>query len=132
DREQKYFTGFAESTLYSSNVEDGDADIDYGRFREDQQKIMMDVLRKTYLTKYFAKVEDRVRQDAYRFGDWNGVDFLIGPPVIAAFTWFRGFERKITISGDLKMHVRLEPLRHVSDYYHRDNSDMVAGLGFDV
>lgn len=131
-REQNYFAGFAENPLYSFGVEDGNEDIDYSEFREDQRRILFDVLRKTYVSKYFAKVEDRVRDEAYKVNEWTGVDFLLGPPVIAAYTWIRGFERRMTIAGDLKLRVKLEPLRRIDGYRGELEEDYVSALGFEL
>jgi hypothetical protein len=131
-KEQSYFANFSENPIYSFSVEQGLTDIDMSQFREDQRRIFLDVIRKTYLSKYFAKVEDRVRDDAWRFSQWQGADFIVGPPLIAAYAWLRGIDRKIPIIGELKLRVSVEPLQRIREYDHDREHNLIGATTLEL
>ena len=131
-REQQYFAGFADSPLLTFDVEDGAADVDKSAMMFDQRRILMDVGRKLYLGKYFVKLEDRVRDDAYKVGEWRGLDFLLGPPVIALYTYFRGFDKRINLGGPAQLRVHLEPIRRIRDFADEEERDLVGALSFEL
>jgi hypothetical protein len=130
-REQEYFAGFHDNPAFTFLVEEGLAEPDHDDLIEGQRRIALDALRKTYLGKYVVRLEERVRDEAYRFNQWSGVDFLLGPPVIAAYTYIRGFERRVKV-GDFRLRMHLEPLRRIADARGDDEDDLVGALGFEL
>jgi hypothetical protein len=131
-REQQYFAGFADSPLMTFDVEDGSVDVDKSEMMFDQRRILMDVGRKLYLGKYVVRLEDRVRDDAYKFSDWRGVDFLLGPPVIAVYTYIRGFDKRINLGGDVQLRMHLDPIRRIREFADEEERDLVGALSFEL
>jgi len=110
EREQRYFSKFEDSHLYSHGFEDGSDEVALGDLMDDQRKILWDVLRKTYLSKYKLKAEERIRDDAFYFNEWRGMDFVVLPPLMAGYLYYRGLEKKVSM-GPTWVRASVEPLR---------------------
>ncbi len=131
-REQAYFANFQDNPLATFLVEEGIEELDHAAFMEDQRGILLDVSRKLYFGKYAARVEERVRNEAYHFSEWRGIDFVLGPPVLIGYTVLRGFDRKFSLGGDVKLRVHLDPIRRIVPYVGHDEKDLVGALGFEL
>jgi hypothetical protein len=126
EREQRFFAKFEESYLNTYGFEDGTAEIDDGELASEQQKILWDVLRRTYFSKYRFKAEDRIRDDAFYFNEWRGMDFLVLPPLMAGYLYYRGLDKRFSMAGTW-LKVSLEPL---SKWFSR-REDLVAGVSLE-
>jgi hypothetical protein len=126
DREQHYLARFGDSELLTLGVEDGTEDVNLHDLTREQGKVLWDALKKTYLSKYRFRGEDRVREDAFYIDRWRGADFVAVPALLASYVWFRGLEKKMSV-GDTWVRLSVEPLeRWVSG-----KEDMAAGVSLE-
>lgn len=126
EREQHYFARFADTDLNTSGFQEGTEDVDMDDLRDAQQKILWDAAKRTYLSKYEFKAEQRIQDDSFNLNEWQGVDYVLVPPLMGAYFWWRGLDKKISI-GDTMLRIYFEPIR---DWADRD-SDMVAGASLE-
>ena len=126
DREQRYFSRFADSGFDTVGVEDGTEAVDTRALLRDQGKVLWDAARKTYLSKYRFRGEERIRDDAFYFNEWRGIDFAVLPPLVAGYVWYRGLEKRVSLGGTW-MRLSVEPVsRWVSG-----REDMIAGVSME-
>ena len=123
DREQRFLARFADSELLTFGVQDGTEEVNLDDLRREQGKVLWDAVKKTYLSKYKFKGEDRIREDAFYLDQWRGADFVAVPSLFAAYVWFRGFEKRISL-GDTWARVSMEPLQR----WVSGKDDMSAGV----
>ncbi len=123
-REIDFFADFGGSYLSTPGFEDGVEDMDTGELAFEQGKLLWDALRKTYFSKYKFKAEERIRDEAFYFRQWQGVDYLALPPLMAGYLYYRGLEKRFSVAGTW-LGVSLEPGSRWAD---RDR-DLVAGAG---
>lgn len=116
-REMRYFSKFGSSDLNTAGVQDGQEDVDHDELVEDQGKLLWDALRKTYFSKYKFRAEATIKDDAFYFNQWRGVDFVLLPPLMTGYLYYRGLEKKFSIGGT-RLRVELEPF---SKWKSRDN-----------
>jgi len=109
EREQKYFSKFGDSELDTPDVEDGNADVKMNDLLREQGKVVWDALRKTYFSKYKFHGEDRVRDEAFYFNQWRGVDFVVLPPLIAGYVYYRGLDKRFSL-GETWLRLTIEPV----------------------
>jgi hypothetical protein len=121
-REMRYFAGFGDSYLNTPEVEEGLAQIQASDLMADQRKILWDVGKNTYLSKYRVKV-DNIRDEAFYFTDWRGIDFAVLPPLVAGYLYYRGFEKKISFL-DTEARISMEPLQSWIGH-----NDLLVGAG---
>jgi len=114
EREQRQFSGPA---YYLVAFDDEPADNE--ELRVEQRKILLDVGRKVYLSKYLGRAEERLKGEAWFVWQWQPVDWLVGPPVLAAYTYFRGWERRISFANT-KLYLKLEPIDRIREQLDRD------------
>jgi hypothetical protein len=108
ERESRFFAGFGDSYLATPDVERGVADVDMAALIVEQRKVMWDVLKKTYFSKYKFRAEERIHEDAFYVNKWRGVDFVTLPPFIAAYLYYRGLDKSFTVYGT-QVHILVEP-----------------------
>lgn len=108
DREGRFFAGMRGSYLVDMQIDDGNADINKERFMVEQRKVLWDVLKKTYFSKYNFKGEERIRDDAFYVTEWKGVDFIALPPFIGLYLYYRGLDKRMTC-GDFQFRLQLQP-----------------------
>lgn len=108
EREQHFFAGFGDSYLATPDVERGVADVDMNALVIEQRKVMWDVLKKTYFSKYRFRAEERIHDDAFYINQWHGVDFVTLPPFIAVYLYYRGLDKNFHVFGT-QLRVQLEP-----------------------
>jgi hypothetical protein len=126
EREARFFMKFEDSELGTPEVGDGSADVDTEELLDQQRKILWDVARKTYLSKYRVRSEERIRDDAFYFNEWRGWDFAALPPLMAGYLWYRGLDKRISV-GDSWLRVSFEPLsKWVSGH-----EELVAGASLE-
>jgi hypothetical protein len=123
DREERYLSRFGESEFDTVGVENGTEDVDVRGLLRDQGKVLWDAARKTYFSKYKFRGEERIQNDAFSVGEWRGVDFVVLPPLVAGYLWYRGLEKRVSL-GDTWLRVSVEPLSR----WVTGKADMVAGV----
>jgi len=120
-REQKYFAGFADSRANTFGFENGTQDADLHQLALDQRKVFWDALRRTYLARYKVNAEEKIKEDAWYLDRWSGWDFAVLPPLLGAYVYYRGLDRKFTILGS-RLTVSLEPVSEWARRTHDLNS----------
>lgn len=123
EREQRFFARFSDSHLYTAGVEDGTAEMDLDAFAYEQRKLLWDAARRTYLSKYKFKAEERIREDAFYFSEWRGADFVLLPPLMSGYIYWRGLDKRISV-GPTWLRLSVEP---ISEWFHEE--EMTAGAG---
>ncbi len=126
EREMRFFARFGDSHLYTFGFEDGTAEIDSGDLADEQRKVFWDALKKTYLSKYQFKAEDRIRDDAFFFNEWRGVDFAALPPLIAGYLYYRGVDKRFSVAGT---SVRLSV--EAGEKWLDGDDDLLGGAGLE-
>jgi hypothetical protein len=116
DREQKYFAGFADSKVNTFGFENGTESADLQQLALDQRKVFWDALRRTYLSRYKISAEEKIKEDAWYFDRWSGWDFAVLPPLMGAYVYYRGLDRKFSLMGT-RLTFSLEP---VSEWVRRN------------
>jgi hypothetical protein len=109
NREAKYLANFGESRGNTLGFEDRTADVDLDELLLDQRKVLWDALRRTYLARYKVQAEEKIRDDAFYLDRWSGADYVLLPPLMSAYVYYRGLEKKFTIAGT-RLSVSIEPL----------------------
>jgi hypothetical protein len=121
DRESRYFSGFGDSRANSFAFENGTADADMNDLLLDQRKVFWDALRRTYLSRYKIQAEEKIKDDAWYFDRWSGADFVVLPPLLGAYVYYRGLDKKFNVMGT-RLTLSVEP---VSEWVRR-NRDVSA------
>lgn len=125
-KEQKFFSRFGDSYLDTPNFEDGTEEIDQDALASEQRKVLWDIAKDTYISKYKFKIDDRIRDEAFYFSDWRGADFVVLPPLVAGYLWYRGLDKKYKFNG-LELHLSVEP---IGNLYNHDNE--LFGVGMEL
>lgn len=108
ERESKFLGGINGTYLSNPGVENGTATIDRSAFMVEQRKVMWDVLKKTYFSKYRFQAEERIHEDAFYFNNWKGMDFVALPPFLAGYVYFRGLDKQFNL-GEFHFRALIEP-----------------------
>ena len=108
ERESKFLAGINGSYLSNPGVEMGTATIDTSSFMVEQRKVVWDVVKKTYFSKYRFQAEERLHDDAFYFNHWRGMDFVALPPFLAGYLYFRGLDKHFNL-GDIHFRALIEP-----------------------
>ncbi|HZE95730.1 MAG TPA: hypothetical protein VE981_01770 [Planctomycetota bacterium] len=109
DRERRYFANFGDSRANSFGFENGTEDADLQDLLLDQRKVFWDALRRTYLSRYKIQAEEKIKDDAWYLDRWTGADFAVLPPLLGAYVYYRGLDKKFSIAGT-RLTVSIEPL----------------------
>jgi len=80
-----------------------------GELALDQRKVFWDALRRTYLARYKVKAEEKIKEDAWYFDRWSGADFVMLPPLLGAYVYYRGLDKKFRIAGS-QLEISIEPV----------------------
>jgi hypothetical protein len=108
-REGRFFAGLADSEIYTYEFEDGTGELDHDEVMRKQRKIVWDAVRKTYVESYREKAEKTLKEDSFEVRAWMGRDFLVLPPMIAGYIYFRGLEKDFSV-GPTRLRFSFEPL----------------------
>lgn len=127
DREMKYVANFGESRADTFQFQEGTQPADYRELMMDQRKVFWDALRRTYLSRYKVQADERVRDEAWYVDRWSGADFVVLPPLLGAYVFYRGLEKKFTI-GSSRLLLSIEP---VSQWYRSTKHDLPAAAAFE-
>jgi len=126
NRQEKVFGAAGDAYLFSvdfDNVEDVSVD----DVMYEEGKILLDVLRRVYLSKYFGGTEDRLKTEAWRVSRWKPIDYVLCPPVLAAYTWYRGWDRRLRLLGT-KLHIKIEPPARIYEATKHERGRMVGAV----
>lgn len=126
EREQRFFTRFGESPVDTYGIENGTEEVDAERLFMEQRKVVWDALRKTAFSKYKVKAEERFREEALSFREWRGLDFVLLPPLMAAYVCSRGVDRNVSM-GSTEACFTIEPVWRMS----RGGEECAAALGME-
>lgn len=126
DRESRFFAGIGNTYLVDMQIEDGKAAVDQQQLIVEQRKVLWDVMKKTYFSKYNFKGEEHVRDDAFYVTEWQGVDFLALPPFIALYLYYRGLDKRMTQSS-IQFRLDLQPISRFIG-----GGDVPGGLMIDI
>jgi hypothetical protein len=109
DREQRYFSGFGDARANTFAFENGTEGADLNALALDQRKVFWDALRRTYLARYKVQAEEKIKEDAWYFDRWSGADFAVLPPLLGAYVYYRGLDKKFSVAGS-QVTVSIEPV----------------------
>ncbi len=115
DRERRYFSNFGDSRANTFGFENGTEGADLAELAYDQRKVFWDALRRTYLARYKVQAEEKIKEDAWYFDRWSGADFAVLPPLLGAYVYYRGLDKRFSIAGS-RLTVSIEP---VSEWVRR-------------
>lgn len=124
DREMKYLSNFGDSRVDTFGFQNRTEGADNYELLLDQRKVFWDALRRTYLARYKIQADERIREEAWYIDRWSGADFLVLPPLVGAYVFFRGLDKKFTIAGT-KVLLSIEP---VSEWYRGGHRDLPAAV----
>lgn len=128
-QERSYLANFVESRASTVAFEQRTEDIDLGELGIDQRKVLVDAVRRTYLARYKVQAYERLRDDAWYFDRWRGADLVVLPPLIGAYLYYRGLDKRFSL-GPSSLRVALEPL---SEWVERNRTfPVAAGLEWRV
>jgi len=122
EREQRYLSDFDESRADTVGFQNRTEGAELHELVLDQRKIFFDVLRRTYLSQYKTMSAEQVHEEAWYFGRWSGVDCAVLPPLIIAYVYYRGLDKRVRM-GDTELRLSFEP---VSEFAHRAHDRSVA------
>jgi len=121
-REARYFSGFEDSRANSFGFENGTEGADLRDLMLDQRKVFWDALRKTYQSRYKVNAEEKIKEDAWYLDRWTGWDYAVLPPLLGAYVYYRGVDKKFSILGT-RLTVSIEP---VSEWARRTHDVSAA------
>ena len=130
-REQKYFAKFQDSYLSTVGVEDGQEDINVEGLMADQHKVMFDAMRKFYFGRLGSKMDDRLRDESLDVGNWEAIDFVVAPTILAGFLYVRGWEKRFTAAG-LTWSFQLESIRRILERRTGSHNDLVSAASLEI
>jgi hypothetical protein len=125
ERERKYLGAFEDESRASTPAfQDRTEGADTDELKNDQRKIVLDALRRTYFARYRMHSEDPLPEEAWECRHWNGFDFAVLPPLIGGLLYYRGINKRISM-GETMLRISFEP---ASEFVHRkhDRSVMAA------
>jgi hypothetical protein len=126
-REARYLGDFGNSRANTAGFEDGRSDADLRQLAIDQRKVFWDALRRTYLARYKVPSEEKIREEAWYLDRWSGADFVLLPPMLAGYVFYRGLDRRFSVLGTY-VSLSIEP---VSEWYRGNKRDLPAMVAVD-
>jgi hypothetical protein len=109
DRERRFLAGFKETDAATPGFQEGSSGLSPNRLWSEERKVVLDALKNTYLMKYRGSNQDRIRDDAFYLSDWRGLDYVVLPPLVGGYLFFRGLEKRVS-AGDMWFRVSFEPI----------------------
>jgi hypothetical protein len=107
--ERGYLAHFEDSRARSVSLNDPLERAALREFSWDQRKVFWDALRRTYLARRKVDPEERIRDDAWYSDRWQGVDYVMLPPLVGGYLYYRGLDKRFPI-GTTDLHLSLEPI----------------------
>ena len=127
DREMRYLSHFDDSRADTWGFQDRTEEADHRELMLDQRKVLFDALRRTYVSRYKIQADERIREDAWYLDRWSGADFVVLPPLMAGYIFYRGLDKRFTIAGT-KLLLSIEP---VSEWYRPSKHDRAAAIALE-
>jgi len=125
--EAKYLIHFDESRANTSGFEDGRSEADMRELALDQRKVFWDALRRTYLARYKVPSEEKIREETWYVDRWSGADFVLLPPMLAGYVFYRGMDKHFDVLGS-RLSFSVEP---VSEWYRPNKRDLPAAIAME-
>jgi hypothetical protein len=75
----------------------------------DQRKVFWDALRRTYMSRYKVNAEEKIKDDAWYLDRWTGWDYAVLPPLLGAYLYYRGVDKKMSVLGT-RLILSIEPV----------------------
>lgn len=126
-REIKYLANFGDSRANTHGFEDRTAEADLHELALDQRKVFWDALRRTYLARYKVQAEEKIRDEAWYLDRWSGADFVLLPPLLGGYVFYRGLDKRFNVVGT-KLTLSIEP---VSEWYRGSKRDLPAMIALE-
>jgi hypothetical protein len=127
DREARYLGNFGESRANTWGFQNGTEGADLDALMLDQRKVFWDALRRTYVSRYKVQADEKIREEAWYLDRWTEADFLVLPPLLAGYVFYRGFDKKFSVVGT-KVMISIEP---VSEWYRPRHRDLPAAVALE-
>jgi hypothetical protein len=89
--------------------------------------VFWDALRRTYVSRYKLQADEKIRDEAWYLDRWSGADFVILPPLLGAYVFYRGFDKRFSVAGT-KLLLSIEP---VSEWYRPRDRDLPAAIALE-
>lgn len=129
EEEGKYLSGYDMTDLRVPGYEYAAAEVDLDGLWHDQGEVLWDTVKSTYLSKYRLRGEKELRSDDLYFRQWRGEDFVVMPTLLAAYAFYRGFDKRIKF-GDFRVGLHLESIRRIAETLDDGTQAALAGLSF--
>lgn len=124
ERERRYLGAFEdESRAATYAFQDRTEGADIDEVANDQRKIVLDALQRTYLARYKMHSDEPLPAEAWECRQWNGFDFVALPVLISGLLYYRGINKRISI-GKTALRFSFEP---GSEFLHRRRDRAVMG-----
>lgn len=127
EREVKYLGNFGDSRADTLGFENRTEDAPQHELLLDQRKVFWDALRRTYLSRYKIQADERIRDEAWYIDRWSGADYAMLPPLLGAYVFYRGIEKKFSVGGT-RLLLSIEP---VSEWYRPQKHDLPAAVALE-
>ncbi len=126
NRQDRVFGAAGDAYLFSVDFDNVES-VSVDDVMYEEGKVLLDVFRRVYLSKYFGGTEDRLKGEAWRVSKWKPIDYVLCPPVLLAYTWYRGWERRIRL-GDTKIHIKIQPPARIYDTMKHERRRMIGAV----
>jgi hypothetical protein len=126
NRQDRIFGSAGDAYLFSVDF-DNIEDVPVEDVMYEEGKILLDVFRRVYLSKYFGGTEERLKGEAWRVSQWKPIDYVLCPPVLAAYTWYRGWDRRLRLLGT-KLRIKIEPPAKIYETTKHEGRRMVGAV----
>jgi hypothetical protein len=124
ERERRYLGGFDEESRASTyGFQDRTEGPDLHDVADDQRRILMDALRRTYLARYRMQSDEPFPDEVWECRNWNGFDFVALPVLISGVLYYRGINKRVSI-GPTALRFTFEP---ASEFIRRRHDRAVMG-----
>jgi hypothetical protein len=127
EREMRYLGNFGDSRVDTIRFQDRTEPADRYGLMLDQRKVFWDALRRTYLARYKIQADERIRDEAWYLDRWSGADFVVLPPLLGGYVFYRGLEKKFSVGGT-RLLLSIEP---VSEWYRSSKHDLPAAVALE-
>ncbi len=108
ERERRFFENFGRSHLNNFEFDDSYQELDMPLLLREQKKVLFDAVTRSFTARYnLAKAQERFRDEGLDFSQYRAMDYVILAPLMAAFYYGRGIEKKIQI-GDHALLLQIE------------------------
>jgi hypothetical protein len=91
----------------------------------EQRKVLWDAVKNTYISKYKSNLDNTIHNTTFYIDKWKNIDFVVMPPLLIGYVYYRGIDKKITIDN-AELRVSIEPINKLLD------GDLSAAAGIEL